>query len=84
MSARSSRGCVTTLATEVVAAYNAAFPDECYRAGPRKFTVLGPSTLDGPAPAPNRQAWKVLKRWHKPSLTASATVTPSPVAENDS
>ena len=52
--------CVTQLVPEVVAAYNAPFPDESYQAGARQFPVLVPTTADNVASEPNRRAWEVL------------------------
>lgn len=63
-------GCVTTLTSEVIAAYNAPFPDESYMAGARHFPALVPTRPDDPASAANRKAWEVLRRWDKPFLTA--------------
>jgi haloalkane dehalogenase len=60
----------TTLPDEVVAAYDAPFPDERYKAGARQFPVLVPISPDDPAAAPNRAAWAVLEGWTKPFLTA--------------
>jgi len=63
-------GCVTELSPEVIAAYNAPFPDDRYKAGARQFPLLVPNTPDDPAAVPNRKAWEVLARWEKPFLTA--------------
>lgn len=63
-------GCVTELAPEVIAAYNAPFPDDSYKAAARQFPLLVPITPDDPAAAANRAAWEVLRRWQKPLLTA--------------
>jgi len=63
-------GCVTELPAEVVAAYDAPFPDDRYKAGARQFPMLVPISPDDPAAAPNRKAWEVLLRWEKPFLTA--------------
>jgi haloalkane dehalogenase len=65
-----SGGSATALASEVVAAYDAPFPDDRYKAGARQFPLLVPVTPDDPAAEPNRKAWKVLSRWTKPWLTA--------------
>jgi haloalkane dehalogenase len=62
-------GCKTPLTDEVVAAYDAPFPDESYKAGARQFPLLVPTTPDDPASEANRQAWQVLARWRKPFLT---------------
>ncbi len=63
-------GCVTELSAEVIAAYNAPFPDDRYLAGARQFPLLVPTTPNDPAAEPNRKAWAVLQRWQKPFLTA--------------
>jgi haloalkane dehalogenase len=60
---------VSELAPEVIAAYDAPFPDETYQAGARQFPLLVPTTPDDPASEPNRKAWEVLRRWEKPFLT---------------
>ena len=65
-----NNGTTTDLPAEVVAAYDAPFPDDSYKAGARKFPALVPTRPDDPASAPNREAWKVLDRWEKPFLTA--------------
>lgn len=63
-------GCVSELPPEVVAAYDAPFPDDGYKAGARQFPALVPTRPDDPAAEPNRRAWEVLARWEKPFLTA--------------
>ncbi len=63
-------GCTTDLPPEVIAAYDAPFPDETYKGGARQFPVLVPTAPDDPAAEPNRRAWEVLRRWDKPFLTA--------------
>jgi haloalkane dehalogenase len=65
-----SGGCATPLAPDVVAAYDAPFPDDSYKAGARVFPTLVPTRSDDPAAAANRAAWKVLSNWDKPFLTA--------------
>jgi len=67
---------VTTLPDEVVAAYDAPFPDDTYKAGARIFPTLVPTTPDDPASEPNRRAWQVLERWQKPFLTAFSDSDP--------
>ena len=63
-------GCVTEVAPEVIAAYNAPFPDESYKEGARQFPVLVPSRPDDPAADANRRAWEVLAQFDKPFLCA--------------
>ena len=64
------RGCKTSLPDEVVAAYDAPFPDDSYKAAARVFPDLVPTKPDDPATPANRRAWEVFKRWEKPFLTA--------------
>jgi haloalkane dehalogenase len=63
-------GCTTQLTPEVVAAYDAPFPDERFKEGARQFPLLVPITPEDPAAEANRQAWEVLRGWTKPFLTA--------------
>ncbi|MGE0130870.1 MAG: haloalkane dehalogenase [Blastocatellales bacterium] len=63
-------GCVNGLTPEVIAAYNAPFPDDNYKAGARQFPLLVPISPDDPASEANRRAWEVLRRWDRPLLTA--------------
>jgi haloalkane dehalogenase len=63
-------GCRTDVPSDVVAAYDAPFPDDTYKAGARIFPMLVPTRPDDPASEANREAWKVLRRWEKPFLCA--------------
>ena len=63
-------GCATKLDDAVVAAYDAPFPDDAYKAGARIFPSLVPTSPDDPAAEANRAAWEVFRRWDKPFLTA--------------
>lgn len=64
------------LSREVVAAYEAPFPDESYKAGVRAFPRLVPTTPSDAAAAANRRAWQVLREWKKPFLTAFSDSDP--------
>jgi haloalkane dehalogenase len=64
------RSVARPLAPEVLAAYDAPFPDETFKAGARQFPLLVPTRPDDPASAANRAAWDVLRRFDKPFLTA--------------
>ena len=63
-------GCVKPLSPEIMAAYDAPFPDESYKEGARIFPSLVPASPDDPAAPANRAAWEVLKAFDRPFLTA--------------
>ncbi|WCO66912.1 haloalkane dehalogenase [Iamia majanohamensis] len=63
-------GCATDLAPEVVAAYDAPFPDDSYKAGARIMPALVPTSTDDPASADNQAAWEVLAGFDRPFLCA--------------
>ena len=62
-------GTLEELTDEVIAAYNAPFPSEEYKAGARIFPTLVPIDNNDPEAANNRMAWKELMKWQKPFLT---------------
>ena len=63
-------GCQTRLSPQVLAAYDAPFPDASFMAGPRAMPGLVPTAPDDPASAANRAAWQRLSAWDKPFLVA--------------
>jgi haloalkane dehalogenase len=69
-------GCTSSPSEEVVAAYDAPFPDETYKEGARQFPLLVPTRPDDPASDANRKAWEVLKTFDKPFLCAYSDADP--------
>jgi haloalkane dehalogenase len=63
-------GSASQLPPEVIAAYDAPFPDDRYKAGARIFPTLVPTSLEDPASADNQKAWEVLSTFEKPFLLA--------------
>ncbi len=69
-------GCISDLPKDVIAAYDAPFPDDRYKAGARQFPLLVPTSPDDPAAPANRRAWEMLQQWTKPLLTAFSDSDP--------
>ena len=63
------RGTVRPLTDAEVAAYDAPFPDDAFKAGARQLPALVPTTPDAPAAEACRRAWALLSQWDKPFLT---------------
>ena len=63
-------GCRTELPAEVLAAYDAPFPDESFMAGVRAMPRLVPTAPDDPATPANRAAWQRLSTWDRPFVVA--------------
>ena len=60
----------TAPTAEVLAGYDAPFPEARFQAGMRQFPVLIPLTGNDPAAAVNRATWSALARFDRPFLTA--------------
>jgi len=56
------------LTKEIIAAYEAPFPDVTYKAGAAVWPLLVPISPDNPASAEMRHAREVLSGWDKPAL----------------
>lgn len=67
---------VSTLSDTVVAAYDAPYPDETYKAGARIFPSLVPAEKGQEGAEDNRAAWKVLEQFEKPFLTCFSDQDP--------
>ncbi len=63
-------GTARPLSDATIAAYDAPFPDESYKAGARQFPMLVPDSPDNPESEANRQVWGVLRGLQTPVLTA--------------
>jgi haloalkane dehalogenase len=71
-----SMATVTDLAPEVVAAYDAPYPDDRFKSGARQFPMLVPTSPDDPASAENRGAWEALRVFERPFLCAFSDSDP--------
>lgn len=69
-------GCASTLSPETIAAYDAPFPDDTYKAGARQFPMLVPTGPDDPAAEANRAAWAGLRTYQRPFLCAFSDSDP--------
>jgi haloalkane dehalogenase len=59
-----------------LAAYDAPFPDERFKAGARAFPPLVPVTPEHPSVPQNQAAWSVLERFERPFVTAFSEADP--------
>jgi haloalkane dehalogenase len=69
-------GSLTELPAEVLAAYDAPFPEESYKAAARAMPSLVPTSPDDPASEANRVAWTILSESQIPTLVAFADSDP--------
>ena len=70
-------GCLSELSAEVIAACDAPFPDDSFKAGARQFPTLVPITPEDPAAPANRAAWESLHRFDRPFLCAFSDSDPN-------
>ncbi|MPY81850.1 MAG: alpha/beta fold hydrolase [Actinophytocola sp.] len=63
-------GCQRPVSDDVVTGYDAPFPEESFKAGPRAMPTLVPTSPDDPATEANRAAWQTLSTLDKPFLCA--------------
>lgn len=61
---------------EILAGYDAPYPDRSYKEGAQVFPSLVPIARDMPGAAENREAWKTLERWSKPCLVMAGDSDP--------
>lgn len=64
------------LDADVLAAYDAPFPDSRYQAGLRQMTALIPLTRNDPGAAIGRETMAALAQWERPFLTAYSDADP--------
>ena len=62
-------GVRTKLEPEIIAAYDAPYPDETFKTGPRRFPYILPITPEMPSSEQNLDAWNQLAQWNQPVLT---------------
>ncbi|MDT5187628.1 MAG: haloalkane dehalogenase [Mycobacterium sp.] len=65
------------LSADVLAAYDAPFPDKSFKAGLRQLTALIPLTRNDPGAAIGRTTMAALERWQRPFLTAYSDGDPA-------
>jgi len=64
-----NEGVTRPLPARIIEAYDAPYPDESYKAAPRRFPMILPISADDAATPANRAAWAKLSHWDKPVLT---------------
>jgi haloalkane dehalogenase len=63
-------GTVSELSDDVIAGYEAPFPEEKYKAAARALPSLVPISTDDPEHEANKKAIELFRNWKKPFLTA--------------
>jgi haloalkane dehalogenase len=67
---------VRQLSDAEIAAYDAPYTEERFKAGARRFPTLVPITADHPSVAENKAAWTILETFDRPFLTAFSDSDP--------
>ena len=62
----------TEIDADTVKGLDAPYPDESYKAGPKRMPMMIPATTLNPAARPNREAWKKLHELNGPAVTMVA------------
>jgi haloalkane dehalogenase len=70
-------GTATELPADVIAAYQAPFPDAASKAGAAQFPLLVPLSEDAPVARAMRDVSDELSRWQKPALVAFSDADPT-------
>ncbi len=71
------QGATTTkLSDDILAGYDAPFPDDTYKAGARILPSLVPINTDDPEHEANKKAFEEFGKWEKPFLTAFSDSDP--------
>lgn len=68
-----NQGSMKALDADEIAAYNAPFPDESYKVGPRVFPRLFPLIASDPEAQENMLAWEKLRGFSRPTITVFGT-----------
>ena len=71
--------CVTRPSPEILAAYDAPFPDARYKSGVLQITCGIPVDEAAEGLEANRAAWRLLEQWHRPFLTAFSDSDPATI-----
>ena len=64
------------LSDDVIAAYDAPFPDDTYKSGARIWPSLVPTSPDDPEAPAQRDAWEVLKAFDRPVVCCFSSEDP--------
>lgn len=59
-----------------IAAYDAPFPNDRYKAAARVYPSLVPVRFDDPEAVKNRHAWTIFQQWQKPFITCFSNGDP--------